>query len=187
MIPRRVRVGTVVLALGSLMACGRGGDARPAASVGADSSAGAFRPLATGEAVPIYAASTLGGDTVRLGGAQAVTVLNVWATWCTSCREEMSDLEAIRKEFAPRGVRVIGVSVDGGDGTRVRRFAEGEKLAFTVAHDPEQRIQQLYQVVGVPETFVIGKDGKLLWRHVGNLRPVVDSVRAVLSAATGGA
>ena len=44
----------------------------------------------------------------------------------------------------------------------------------------------LYEVVGVPATFVIGKDGRLLWKHVGNLHPVVDSVWSVLSAAVGG-
>jgi peroxiredoxin len=138
----------------------------------------AFKPLSVGDVAPLYAVQSLKGDTLRIGGSNAVTVVNVWATWCTSCREEMADLNALHRELSSHDVRVIGVSVDGGDGARVRQFAETEKLAFTVAHDPEQRIQQLYQVAGVPETFVIGADGKLLWRRVGNLHPVVDSVRA---------
>lgn len=142
-----------------------------------------FRALQPGDTVPHYASASLRGDTVRLGGAEAVTVLNVWATWCTSCREEMSDLEALSREFSPRGVRVVGVSVDGGDGTRVRRFVEGEKLTFTVAHDPAQRIQQLYQVVGVPQTLVVNREGKLLFSYVGNLRPMLDSVRTLLASA----
>jgi peroxiredoxin len=149
------------------------------ASPAAVASDAAFRPLSVGDNVPRYATRSLAGDAIQIGGNGPVTVLNVWATWCTSCREEMEDLNALHRELSARGVRVIGVSVDGGDGTRVRRFAETERLAFTVAHDPEQLVQQLYQVAGVPETFVIGADGKLLWRHVGTLHPVVDSVRAL--------
>lgn len=146
----------------------------------------AFRPLVVGEAVRAYAVPTLAGDTVQIGGTGRVTVLNVWATWCTSCREEMADFNALQKEFAPHGVRVVGVSVDADNGSRVRRFVEEEKLTFIVAHDPEGRVEQVYQVVGVPETFVIGKDGRLVWRHIGNVHGVVDSVRAVIRSAVAG-
>ena len=145
----------------------------------------AFRPLAVGEVIGAYAVPTLAGDTVRLGGTGRVTVLNVWATWCTSCREEMADLTALHEEFAPRGIRVLAVSLDAED-DRVRRFVEEENLTFAVARDPEHRVEQVYQVVGVPETFVIGSDGRLLWRHIGNVHAVMDSVRAVLAAAVTG-
>lgn len=147
---------------------------------------GAFRPMAVGDVVGAYTVATLEGDTVRLGGAERLTVLNVWATWCTECREEMAELQALHTEFAPRGVRVVGVSVDKGDGSRVQQFTEQERLTFTIALDPDGRVQRLYQVVGVPETFVIGSDGRLLWRWIGNLRPAVDSVRAVLAGAIQG-
>ena len=178
---RPARFATAVLML-TAGACGGGAKDRSSSGNAANA---AFRPLAVGDAAPAYETVTLAGDTVALGGAGKVTVLNVWATWCESCREEMADLEALQEKFAPSGVRVLGVSVDGGDGGRVARFVEEEKLTFEVAHDPEQRVQQLYQVVGVPATFVIGKDGKLLWKHVGNLHPVVDSVRTLLAAAAG--
>ena len=88
-----------------------------------------FRPLQTGDTVPHYASASLRGDTVRLGGAEAVTVLNVWATWCTSCREEMSDLEALSREFSPRGVRVVGEG-----GFRSDQF-NGRGLDDDVLHD----------------------------------------------------
>jgi peroxiredoxin len=162
----------VALALLAVLACGR-----------AHEQTAAFRPIGIGEPVPAYAITTLAGDSVRLGGTQPVTIVNVWATWCTSCKEEMSDLESLHRDFGSRGARVIAISVDGGDGTRVRRFMEAERLSFMVAHDPDQRVQLLYQVAGVPETFVVGRDGRLLWRHVGNLHPVVDSARASIARA----
>jgi cytochrome c biogenesis protein CcmG, thiol:disulfide interchange protein DsbE len=168
------RTFAICLAVASALCAGACGDT-PARD--------AFKPLTVGDAVPAYASRTLAGDTVRLGPSQPVTVLNVWATWCTSCREEMADLNALHTQFHGRGVRVIGVSVDASDESRVRRFAEEQKLEFDVAHDPAQRVQQVYQVVGVPETFVIGTDGRLLWRHVGNLHPAIDSVRAVIERA----
>jgi len=147
--------------------------------------AGAFHPLDVGAAVPAYAAPTLSGDTVHVGGSEAPTVLNVWATWCTSCQEEMEALDSLKHDYAPRGVRVIAVSVDNGDIERVRRFAESNKLTMTVAHDPANNISQSYAVVGVPTTFVISKDGKLLWRHTGNVSPVLSEARKAIDEELG--
>lgn len=142
-----------------------------------------FRPLDVGAAVPLYGARTLAGDTIRLGGAGEPTVLNVWATWCTSCREEMATLDSAEREFAPLGVRVIGVSVDDGGIERIRRFAVANHLAFTVAHDPDGRIQRAYSIVGVPTTFVIDGEGHLVWQHTGNVSDIPNDLRAAVRRA----
>jgi len=144
----------------------------------------AFQPLEIGGKVPAYKLASLNGDTISLGSGAQTTILNVWATWCTSCREEMSDLETLHHELSGHGVRVAGVSVDRASGARVRQFVDRERLTFTVAHDPAQRVQQLYHIVGVPETLVIGADGRLLLRWVGNVHPVLDSVRRVALAGS---
>ena len=145
----------------------------------------AFRPLDVGAAVPEYVARTLDGDTVHVGDAasRAPTVLNVWATWCTSCREEMAALDSLKREFGSRGLRVIAVSVDDGDIERVRRFAASNHLGMTVAHDPGATIERSYQVVGVPTTFVIGGDGTLRWRHTGNITEMLPEVRRAVDGA----
>ena len=52
---------------------------------------------------PILEARPLSGDTISLGGNSPLTILNVWATWCTSCREEMADLEVLHRELSSRG------------------------------------------------------------------------------------
>jgi len=142
-----------------------------------------FHPLSVGASVPAYAALTLAGDTVRVGGSEAPTILNVWATWCVACQEEMAALDSLSREFKSRGVRVIGVSVDEGETERVRRFATTNHLGFTIAHDPTAAIEQSYQVVGVPTTFVIGGDGKLLWKRTGNIVDVLGDVRGVVERA----
>lgn len=141
-----------------------------------------FRPLVVGDSAPAYAVRTLAGDSVRVGAGRPV-LLNVWATWCTSCREEMADLATLDREYAPRGVRVLAVSVDVGDGTRVRRFAEAEHLPFAVAHDPAGVVQRRFQAVGVPETYLISGDGRLLWVQRGGLHGAPAAVRATLDSA----
>jgi len=157
--------------------------AAAAACAGPRNDGAAFRPLDIGAAVPSYAARTLSGDTVRVGGAAPPTVLNVWATWCTSCREEMAALDSLRAAYASRGLRVIAVSVDDDGTERVRRFAESNHLEMTVAHDPGATIERSYQVVGVPTTFVVGRDGTLLWRHTGNVTGVLAEAREAIDKA----
>jgi len=165
-----MRGARAILAAACVVACGRTGSEGGAA----------FQPLAIGAAVPAYAAATLTGDTVRVGGNEEPTVLNVWATWCVACQEEMAALDSLSREFKSRGVRVIGVSVDEGQTERVRRFASTNHLGFTIAHDPAASVEQSYQVVGVPTTFVIGRDGKLLWKRTGNIVDVMGDVRSAV-------
>jgi cytochrome c biogenesis protein CcmG, thiol:disulfide interchange protein DsbE len=147
----------------------------------------AFRPLRIGDPVPAYAVRTLAGDSMRVGAGTPV-LLNVWATWCTSCREEMADLAALERAYASRGVRVLAVSVDAGDGMRVRRFVEAEGLPFAVAHDPAGVVQRAFQAVGVPETYLVSGDGRLLWVQRGGLHGAPAAVRATLDSvvAAGG-
>jgi thiol-disulfide isomerase/thioredoxin len=129
----------------------------------------AFVPLAVGDTIAPYAATAMNGDTVRIGARGPLTFVNVWATWCTSCREEMADLEALKKQFGARGLRIVAVSVDDGNGDRVKRFAEHEKLTMTIVHDPAARIQEVFSTVGVPESYLVSSDGRLLWRQAGGL------------------
>ena len=147
------------------------------------SASAAFRPLEVGAQVPAYATLSLAGDTVTIGATGSPTVLNVWATWCESCREEMEALDSLKTEFGSRGARVIGVSVDLGDVEKVRRFAESNHLGFIVAHDPAGEIQKSYQVVGVPTTFVISGDGHLLWKHTGNIADNFAEARSAVMKA----
>jgi cytochrome c biogenesis protein CcmG, thiol:disulfide interchange protein DsbE len=178
---------TALVLLLAVVACAPGdaGTARPAAK-----DDDGFRPLAVGDTVPAYAAATVGGaagDSVRVaGGAQPLTLVNVWATWCTACREEFGDLERLHREYGARGVRVVAVSVDDGSDEKVARFARAEKVTFTVAHDAAGRVQRLYQTVGVPETYLVSPDGKLLWRRAGALSHGAPEARAALDAALGG-
>lgn len=136
---------------------------------------GAGGGVAIGEPVPAYAAPTLEGDSLALADLQGSPVLlNLWATWCGPCREEMPDLQALHEDYRAAGLRVVGVSIDQASaGGAVRTFLDEHAITFTVLHDPQGRITRMFRTVGVPETFLIGADGRLVARWIGPIDPAV--------------
>jgi thiol-disulfide isomerase/thioredoxin len=163
------------------------GESSARTSAREDESAGAVAGdagIEIGRSLSAYRATTLSGTSVEIGGrGGSPTLVNVWATWCTSCREEMQDLAAIHHDYAPRGLRVIAVSVDAGSETLVRRFVQREALPFPVVHDQAGAIQRQYHVVGVPTNYLIGADGRLLWEQVGGIHGRLPKVRVEVEKA----
>ena len=168
----------------------RRGTVRVTGAAAAPASA-AFRPLQPGDAAPTYTAAVVAGTgaggTVPLGGAGPVRLVNVWATWCTSCREEMADLDSLYRRYHDRGLAVVAVSVDQGSPDKVRRYAASQQLAMAVAHDPGGTVQGLFGVVGVPETYLIDRTGQVVWKLAGNVHGAVPAARAASEQALGSA
>lgn len=134
---------------------------------------GLGRAPLVGDIVPEYGATSLDGATeVSLGGLRGrVVLLNVWATWCPPCREEIPVLQALHERHADAGLEVVGVSVDAaGEGPAVARFAEQFGVTYPIWLDPQERVSSVFRTTGVPTTLLIDRDGQLLWRHLG---PVV--------------
>jgi len=73
------------------------------------------------------------------------------------------------------------VSVDRGGNEEVRRRAAGQRVTFTIAHDPNGTNQQRFQAIGFPGSYLVGTDGRLLWRRVGE-HPARDAALAALAA-----
>ncbi len=145
-----------------------------------------FKPLGVGDPVPAYATRTLAGDTARVGAGQPqpLTLLNVWATWCVPCQKEFPDLERIHRDYGPRGLRVLAVSVDAdGDDAKIRDFIRRYAATFSIGHDPEGAIRDRYQSLGIPESYLISSDGRLLFRNPGAFPEGAANVRAAIEAA----
>jgi cytochrome c-type biogenesis protein len=116
-----------------------------------------------------------------------VTLLNVWATWCHPCRDEIPVLQALHERYGPRGFALIGVSVDGrGEEATIREFARDFGMTYDLWHDPEERVQSTFLAVGVPATFLIDRDGVLRWRHVGPIRATDTTLVREIERALGG-
>ncbi len=144
-----------------------------------------FRPIAVGQPVPEFTVRTLQGDSARIAAGEPVTLLHVWATWCGPCQKEFPEIEAIQREFGPRGLRIVAVSVDEGEDDPVRAFAQEKGATFEIGRDPEGSVRRLYQSMGVPESYLISADGHLLARQFGAIPEGAAAMRAAIESALG--
>jgi thiol-disulfide isomerase/thioredoxin len=147
----------------ALAGCSAG---KPASS---PDSATAFAAAAVGEPAPAFTVATIGGDSVRVGGpaAQPVTLVNVWATWCGPCKAEFPELQALHTTYAPRGLRLVAISIDTDGDTDVAASARSMGATFLIGRDPADAVRGQFAAVGIPESWLISADGRLLWRHSG--------------------
>jgi cytochrome c-type biogenesis protein len=147
-----------------------------------------FRPLAVGDPAPVYAARALSGDDLSLADLRGqVVLLNVWATWCIPCQEEMPALQRLHAEMKDKGLVVLAISVDhAGANEAVTRFTEELGIGFTIALDPALEVQRAFRTIGVPESFLIDREGRIAHRWVGPFDPQAADVRALLSEALDG-
>ncbi|HDZ78290.1 MAG TPA: TlpA family protein disulfide reductase [Gammaproteobacteria bacterium] len=109
-----------------------------------------------------------GGDqTVLTDFAGKVVLLNFWATWCSPCREEMPAMQSLWEKYREQGFVIIAVAADRGKREQVMSFAEKLALTFPIVFDPEGEIRKRYEVVALPMSYLIGRDGKISGRIIG--------------------
>ena len=119
-------------------------------------------PVTVGETVPDFTLTTFEGEQISLADLKdKVVVLNFWASWCKPCEEEAADLETAWRIYEPGG-EVVFLGVDYVD-TETEALVYLEKFDITYPNGPDLRtkISQAFRIRGVPETYIIGKDGKL--------------------------
>jgi len=120
-------------------------------------------PVTAGSKAPDFQAKTVGGVPVTKTLADykgQVVLLNIWATYCIPCRTEMPSIQALHDRYAARGLKVVAVSIDSpGFEDEIRKFRDQYGLTFEILYDAPGGIKTAYQTTGVPETFVIGRDG----------------------------
>jgi cytochrome c biogenesis protein CcmG, thiol:disulfide interchange protein DsbE len=136
-----------------------------------------FAPVEVGTPAPDFVATDLEGNTVRLADLRGeVIMLNIWATWCPPCVEEMPSMQRLYEDLSPHGLRMVAVSIDaprgrrdraGNPGGDIQEFAERFDLTFDIWHDPEGGIQRTYRTTGVPESFVIDRSGTIVRKVIG--------------------
>jgi peroxiredoxin len=137
---------------------------------------------------PDFSVPDLRGQVVRLSSLRGKVVLvNLWATWCAPCREEMPSMERLYDRFRDRDFQLLAVSQDE-DGTRVvEPFVRELGLTFPVLVDPERQVGERYEVWGYPETFVIDRNGYVVERVIGPRDWASPESVATLEALIGGA
>lgn len=105
--------------------------------------------------------------TVKLSDYRGqVVVLNFWATWCPPCVEEMPSLVEMQRRMKPKGVTVIGVSVDV-DQNAYHQFLKDHNVNMLTVRDPGQKSSNLYGTFKFPETYIIDRNGVMRRKFIG--------------------
>jgi len=123
--------------------------------------------LASGPA-PDFTLKTFDGQTITLAAQKGkVVVINIWASWCKpSCWDEAPILERVWQKYQDKGVLFIGVDYNDTE-PKAKEFIQTFKITYPNGPDLGGRIYQAYRAKGVPETYFVGKDGKLAGNYIG--------------------
>jgi len=114
-----------------------------------------------------FAFKTIEGETVALEDFRGqVVLINIWATWCVPCRDEMPSLERLYNLLRGRRFEILAISIDR-SARSVKLFKDEFDLPFPILLDPQGRITRLYGTNGVPESFLIDGSGVITERVIG--------------------
>ena len=143
-------------------------------------SRGSFQPIIPGATAPSFSVTTMDGSTVNVDEYRGkVVLLNVWATWCGPCVEEMPSMQRLYEALDSTDFEILAVSIDAGlgdvdaggrPGGDIGAFAAQLGLTFPILHNPAGDIQRAYQTTGVPESFVIDREGTIQKKIAGPTR-----------------
>lgn len=126
--------------------------------------------VAVGTAAPAFTLPGLDGRNVNLADYKGkVVFLNIWATWCPPCREEMPSIEKLYQELKGEEFEILAASVDLSGAEAVAPFMKRYGLTFPALLDTKGEVQHLYGTTGIPETFIINRDGVIEKIVVGPL------------------
>jgi peroxiredoxin len=93
-----------------------------------------------------------------------VVLVNFWATWCPPCRKEMPDLNALYLRFKDQGFVILAISDEAAD--KVKPFIAERNISYPVMLDPGRKVNDLFQVEGIPKSFVYDREGKLVAQSI---------------------
>jgi peroxiredoxin len=112
-----------------------------------------------------FTLTELGGKTWTLKELRGkVVVLNFWATWCPPCRKEMPDIETLYQQFKDQGLVILAISDE--DAGKVKPFIAQQKVTYPILLDPGRKVNELFQIEGIPKTFVYDRTGKLVAQSI---------------------
>jgi peroxiredoxin len=121
-----------------------------------------------GASAPDFVLKSVDGSDVRLSDYKGkVVLLNFWATWCPPCRSEMPSIESLSKKMKGYDFVILAVSIDGFETSRLNSMVSPNHYTFTILHDPDKKVADVYLISGIPTTFIIDKEGTIVDKSVG--------------------
>ena len=137
-----------------------------------------------GQPAADFSVDLLAGGKMQLAQHKGkdVVVLDFWATWCGPCVRALPSVAEIAAAYKDKGVVVYALNQQE-EADVVKKFLESKKLALTVAMDAKGEAAKLYQVSGIPQTVIIGKDGNVAAVHVGYSPGLKEALSKEIDAA----
>jgi len=149
---------------------------------------------------PDFSLESLDGKTTRLSDFRGKAVLlNFWATWCGPCKIEMPWFVDFQKQYGSQGLQIVGVAMDDASKEDIGKFARDMGVNYPILIGKEAVGDQYGGIPGLPETFLIARDGKIVDKIIGlrgkaeiedaikealNTRPAASQASASDKAAT---
>jgi peroxiredoxin len=118
-------------------------------------------------AAPDFTLKSASGENLRLSEHRGeVVMINFWASWCGPCRQEMPLLDELYSQYHPLGFTILGVNVEE-DSTKARQMLKDNPVTFPVVFDNKSTVSKLYDVVAMPSTVLVDRDGNVRYLHQG--------------------
>jgi peroxiredoxin len=142
-----------------------------------------LKPLPERPPAPAFDLEGPDGESVRLADFRGRPVIvNFWATWCPPCREEMPSMQRAWEQVRDEGIALIAINV-GEDAETIKRFTQSYPVGFPLPMDLDSQVVQSWPVKGLPTTFVVDPEGRLVYQAVGEREwddpALLDQVRAL--------
>jgi peroxiredoxin len=135
----------------------------PTETVGDESPTG----TAVGQYPPDFSLADLDDNVVTLADFEGkVLIIDLWATWCPPCREEIPFLVDLYEEHKDNGLVVVGIGLDQGGAGALKPFVEKNGVTYPILVG-DRAVGQSYGASSIPTTYIIGRDGRIVARHVG--------------------
>ena len=137
---------------------------------------------------PKYQAITLDNEAVSLTDYRGKIILvNLWATWCEPCRDEMPLLEDLSQTFSHTDFEVIGVSIDEtGFENKIQQILDSGEISYEIWLDPSNKFQFKFRTIGVPESFLIDKEGMIVHQWKGEFDPMSEETINIVESTIEG-
>ena len=121
--------------------------------------------------IPELTMTTLDGKTITSKDlAGKVVIVNFWATWCAPCRAEIPDLVKLQTQYKDH-LLIIGVLSEDEPGPHVSRFAADYKINYPIVPETKELLAAFPGIYALPTTFMVAPDGKMMQKHIGQIRP----------------
>ena len=139
--------------------------------------AGSALALDVGSTAPDFTLKSRSGENIKLSEQRGdVVMINFWASWCAPCRQEMPLLEELHDRYADLGFTLLGVNVEE-DSSAALDLLKEIPVTFPVLFDSRNDVSKRYNVVAMPTTVILDRDGNVRYVHKGYLPGYEDEYR----------